>query len=70
MHLPLSIRNLFTDSYGGVPVARLRSSAETKKLETALRVYGASYQTKISKSKRTGREFVVMLLSTQASHAS
>jgi hypothetical protein len=69
MPLPSSIRTLFTDQYEGVPAARLKSSTEAKNLETALRVHGMSYQTKISKSKRTGREFVVMLLPTQASHA-
>jgi hypothetical protein len=51
-----------------VPAARLKSSAEAKNLEAALRAHGTSYQTKINKSKRTGREFIVLLL-TRAPNA-
>jgi hypothetical protein len=61
MSLPLSIQNLFTDN-----VARFRSSAEAKNVEAALRANGKSYQTKISKSKKNGREFVVMLLESSS----
>jgi hypothetical protein len=68
MSLPSSIQNQFTDSYEGVPAARLKSSAEAKNLEAALRAHGTSYQTKINKSKRTGREFIVLLL-TRAPNA-
>lgn len=66
MSLPLSIQNQFTDTLAGVPAARLKSSAETKNLEAALRAHGRSYQTKINKSKRTGREFIVLLLNSHA----
>jgi hypothetical protein len=62
MSLPLSIQNIFNDTYNGVPAVKLRSSSETKNLEATLRVHQQSYQTKISKTKKSGREFVVMLL--------
>lgn len=62
MSLPLSILSRFTDTFSGVPAARFRSSAEAKNMEAALRAHGQSYQTKINKSKRVGREFIVMLL--------
>lgn len=64
MSLPSSIQNLFTDSYEGIPAVRLRSSNETKNLELALRMHNKSFQTKINKSKKHGRVFVVMLLET------
>ena len=62
MSLPLSIRNIFKDTYEGVPAARLRSTAEAKNLEAALREHRQSFQTKIRKTKKSGREFIVMLL--------
>lgn len=62
MPLPLSIQNAFRDVYNGAPAARLRSASEAKNLETALRLHDRSFQTKIVKSKKTGREFVVVLL--------
>jgi len=62
MQLPLSIQNQFSDTYNGVPAVRFRSTSEAKNMEATLREYHQSYQTKINKSKKTGREFIVMLL--------
>lgn len=62
MQLPSSIQSLFSDTYNGVPAVRFRSTSEAKNMEATLREYHQSYQTKINKSKRTGREFIVMLL--------
>lgn len=64
MSLPLIIRNLFNQTYDGLPAARFRSSAEAHNTEAALRLASQSYKTKINKSKKTGREFIVMLLET------
>jgi hypothetical protein len=66
MPLPSSIQTLFSTTYNGVPAARLKSALEAHNLEAMLRDAGHSYQTKISKSKKTGREFVVMLLTSEA----
>ena len=62
MSLPSSIRTRFDSQYEGMPAARLRSSAETVALERTLREHRQSYQTRISKTRRSGREFVVLLL--------
>ncbi len=63
--LPLIIQNQFNDLYDGFIAARLKSVAETHSLEVGLRKNGCSYQTKIIKSKKRGREFVVMLVDKQ-----
>jgi hypothetical protein len=49
-----------------MPAARFATSAEALRLEVALRQAGVSYQTKIRKSKKNGREFVVILLMPSA----
>lgn len=62
MSLPLSVKSLFNETFEGVPAARLRSTTEAKNLEAALRLHKQSFQTKIRKTKKSGREFIVMLL--------
>jgi hypothetical protein len=62
MSLPLSIKNLFSEKYDCLPASLLRSSSEAHNLEAALRISGCSYRTKINKSKKHGRMFIVMLL--------
>jgi hypothetical protein len=69
MPLPLSIQTFFNSTYNGIPAARFKSAVETHNLEAALRREGQSFQTKIAKSKKTGREFIVMLLDSEPVHA-
>lgn len=53
---------MFSETYNGIPAARFRSSMEAKNMEATLREHKRSFQTKINKSKKRGREFIVMLL--------
>lgn len=62
MQLPLSIESLFKGEYNGLRAARFQSANEAHNLEVNLKTHGLSYQTKIIKNKRKGREFVVMLV--------
>jgi hypothetical protein len=64
MPLPLTIQKLFDDNH----TARLKSLSEANCVQTALRLAALPYQTKIVKSRRNGRTFVVTLLEPQ-SHA-
>lgn len=60
----MDILSLFSDTYDGLKAARFRSSVEAHNAEAALRLINRSYKTKIRKTKRSGREFVVMLVDT------
>lgn len=60
--LQSSIRSRFDALWEGVPAARLRSSTEAMALEAQLRAQQWSYQTRISRTKKHGTEFVVVLL--------
>jgi hypothetical protein len=60
--LPLSIQNLFNRAPDGALVASFNNSCEAGNCEAALRREGVSYKTKITKSKKHGRRFMVMLL--------
>ena len=62
MTLPLSIQSRFTETYEGNIAARFNNSLEAKNFEVALQQAGASYRTKIIKSKKSGRQFMVTLL--------
>jgi hypothetical protein len=53
---------LFTQLYEGVPSVKLRSVAETIMVENALKRARLSYQTKISRTKKHGRQFIVVLM--------
>jgi len=62
MSLPLSIENRLNSSYEGFRAAIFTSSSEYHNFTIGLREAGASFKTKISKHKKRGREFVVMLV--------
>lgn len=64
--VPLSIRDKFSIIYEGYPTAVFTTSIEYNNFTLALKEIGASFKTKISKNKKRGREFFVMLV-TQAS---
>ena len=59
MTTPQTIQSMF-DTTGQ---ARFRTAVAAHGMEVLLRGHGVSYQTKIINSKKTGREFVVTLLS-------
>jgi hypothetical protein len=63
MQLPLNIEDLFTQTYEGFKALKLRSAAETITVENVLKRQQKSYQTKITRSKKHGRVFVVLLMS-------
>jgi len=59
--LPLSIQSKFSDTYDGMPAARLNSSVQTKALEAELSRAGLTYRTKIVGNKKRGWGYVVVL---------
>lgn len=61
MPIPMSILNLF-DNSDGAPTARFKSANEAHNVEIVLKEAKQSYQTKIKKSKKSGREFIITLL--------
>lgn len=61
MLLPLSIEKLFNTTYNEMRAARLRTAMECNNLQVALKDANVSFTTKINKSKKHGREFIVML---------
>ena len=61
MSLPLSIEKLFNTTYNEMRAARLRTAMECNNLQVALKDANVSFTTKINKSKKHGREFIVML---------
>lgn len=62
MQLPSNIEDLFTQTYEGFHALKLRSAHEAITVENALQRQNLSYQTRISRSKKHGREFVVILV--------
>jgi hypothetical protein len=62
MQLPSNIEELFTQTYDGFKAVKLRSASEAIMLENALGRASVSFQTKISRSKKHGREFIVMIV--------
>jgi len=62
MQLPSNIEELFTQTYDGFKAVKLRSASEAIMLENALGLARMSFQTKISRSKKHGREFIVMIV--------
>lgn len=62
MQLPSKIEDLFTQTYEGFRSMKVRSASEAIMVENALTKASKSYQTKITRSKKHGREFVVLLL--------
>jgi hypothetical protein len=67
MQLPSSIEDLFTQNFNGFKSVKLRTATEAVVVENALRRAEMSFQTKITRSKKHGREFVIML--PQVAHA-
>jgi hypothetical protein len=64
MSLPLSIANRLNATYDGFKAAIFTNSAEYHNFTLALSEAKASFRTKITKHKKRGREFVVMLVET------
>ena len=64
MQLPSNIDDLFTQTFNGFRAVRLRSALDALRLEDTLMQQRRSYQTQINRSKKHGREFIIMLLDT------
>ena len=62
MQLPSNIEDLFTQTYEGFKALKLRSARDAIVVENALQRNHMSFQTRITRSKKHGREFVVMLV--------
>ncbi len=62
MQLPSNIEELFTQTYEGFKALKLRSAGEAITVENALGRANKSYQTKITRSKKHGREFIILLV--------
>lgn len=63
MRLPSRIEDLFTQTHEGFPAIKLKSAGEAISVENALGRAKLSYQTKITRSKKYGRAFVILLCS-------
>jgi hypothetical protein len=70
MQLPSNIEDLFTQSFNGFRSVKVRTATEAVVIENALRKANMSYQTKITRSKKHGREFAILLVdaTTKAAH--
>jgi len=66
MQLPSKLEDLFTQTYEGFRAVKLRSASEAITLENELNRQRMSYQTKITRNKKRGREFVILLVSPHA----
>jgi hypothetical protein len=62
MQLPSKLEDLFTQTYEGFKAVKLRSASEAIVLENELNRQRMSYQTKITRSKKRGREFIILLV--------
>jgi hypothetical protein len=62
MQLPSKIEDLFTQSFNGFRSVKVRTATEAVAIENALRKADLSYQTKITRSKKHGREFAILLV--------
>lgn len=62
MSLPLNIHSKFSSTYDGYPTAIFTNSVEYHNFTATLSEAKASFKTKISKHKKRGREFFVMLV--------
>lgn len=69
MQLPSSIEDLFTQNFNGFKSVKLRTATEAVVVENALRRADLSFQTKITRSKKHGREFVILLVGPEVAHA-
>lgn len=62
MQLPEKIDDLFTQNFNGFRSLKVRTATEAVVVENALSRAAKSFQTKITRSKKHGREFVIMLV--------
>ena len=62
MQLPSKIEDLFTQNFNGFRAVKLRTATEAVAVENALGRASLSFQTKITRSKKHGREFVISLV--------
>lgn len=62
MQLPSNIDELFTQTYEGFKALKLRSAGEAIAVENELQRQGKSYRTHITRSKKRGRTFVILLV--------
>ena len=62
MQLPSKIEDLFTQNFNGFRSYKVRTATEAVAVENALGRASLSYQTKITRSKKHGREFVILLV--------
>ncbi len=62
MQLPSNITELFTQDFNGFRATKVRTATEAVAVENALNRAALSYQTKITRSKKHGREFTIMLV--------
>lgn len=69
MQLPSNIEDLFTQNFNGFRSVKVRTATAAVVIENALGRASMSYQTKITRSKKHGREFVILLVSPEAAHA-
>lgn len=69
MQLPSRIEDLFTQNFNGFRSVKVRTATEAVAVENALGRASLSYQTKITRSKKHGREFVILLVSPEVADA-
>jgi hypothetical protein len=62
MQLPSRIEDLFTQNFNGFRSFKVRTATEAVAVENALGRASLSFQTKITRSKKHGREFVISLV--------
>jgi hypothetical protein len=64
MQLPSSIETMFNSTYDEFRAVRVGSAMQCNNIQATLREARVSFATKIVKSKKHGKEFIVMLLDT------
>ena len=69
MQLPSNIDDLFTQNFNGFRSIKVRTATEAVAVENELKRQERSFQTKITRSKKHGREFVILLCSPEVAHA-
>ncbi len=62
MQLPSNIEDLFTQNFNGFRSVKVRTATEAVAVEGALKRQAKSFQTKITRSKKHGREFIILLV--------
>jgi hypothetical protein len=67
MSLPSNIQQIFNEVYEGFKAARVKTSLEANNIELMLKTERVSYRTKITKHKKRGREFIIMLVDEHVS---